>query len=75
MSICLTEWEAKLFLKSLQDRASKLDKERSLSGESEDAAVLAENDLVALNSFRSRFESKALESFGRSVLNLSEELL
>jgi len=75
MSICLTEWEAKLLLKSLQDRASKLDKERSLSGESEDAAVLAENDLMARNSFRSRFEGKVFESSGTSVLNLSEELL
>ena len=71
----LTEWEVKLILKSLQERASKLDVARSKWREDADAAALAENDLIELNSFRSRFVEEAVATFGKGVLNLSEELL
>ena len=74
LTIALNERDFKLLLKSLRDTESKLDAICSASDD-EDEIAFAGNDLVEVRMFARDLESRGVEVFGDSCLNLSQELL
>jgi len=70
----LTESQVKVILKSLNDRDERLNDVCNISND-EDEIAMAGNDLVELRLVKKTIERIAVEAFGDSVLNLSDELL